>query len=105
VGRLIDAKIDLKEAEAWEAETTEEGLDIRQIANLAALGHEACKDFCSSREICGENRCRCIREAFPTPTHYELYLVSRNKYKELMAIGIGSAVLASSQQKEKKNDD
>ena len=104
MGRLIDKQIDLAEAEAWETGAKDEGIDIRRIADLAAVGFQTCEDFCSSRETVGEHRCRCIRETFPTPTHYELYLASRSKYKELFAIGICSAVLATSQQGEKDND-
>ena len=104
MGRLIDVQIDLAEAKAWESEASDDGVDIRRIADLAALGFQTCEDFCSSRETVGEHRCRCIREAFPTPTHYELYLASRSKYKELFALGICSAVLATSQQGENQND-
>ena len=100
MGRLIDVHQDTFEAEAWESPANDEALDIRRICDLAITGFEPCKDFCSSRETVGEHRCLCVRQTFPTPEHYELYLATRSKFKDLLAAGICSTVLADSQAKE-----
>ena len=81
---------DLKQAEDWEQVTNDIPMDLRHIASLAALGFEHCEDFCSSRHVCGEHRCVCIRDAFPTPAHYELYLLMRSQYKQLIAYSVAS---------------
>lgn len=90
MGRFVDMVEDAKAAELWEQGTSEEPLDITHIADMAVIGVSQCEEFCSSREVCGEHRCICIRDAFPTPEHYHLYLLMRRQYTELVALGIAS---------------
>ena len=85
---IIDIKKDEEEATRWERGDTEEALSIEEIASVATTGLTFCKDYCPSREYTGENRCKCIRERFPTPEHYELYLIARDKYLKMLAISI-----------------
>lgn len=85
---------DLKEAEQWEQGGSNEAIDLFHLVDLAHLGYEPCQEYCSSREVCGEHRCICIRDAFPTPTHYELYLLLRSEYKRLMTLGLATTAAA-----------
>lgn len=90
MGRFIDIFEDKKAAELWEQGTSEEPLDLTHLADMAVIGVNQCEEHCSSREVCGEDSCICIRDAFPTPEHYHLYLLMRRQYTELLALGIAS---------------
>ena len=90
MGRFIADYEDVKAAELWERGTSEEPLDLTHIADMAVIGVSQCEEHCSSRQVCGEDRCICIRDAFPTPEHYQLYLLMRRQYTELLSLGIAS---------------
>lgn len=98
--RFKDLIKDIEEAESWEQGTSTEALDLTHINDLAILGVGCTDDYCPSREACGEHRCICIREAFPTPEHYHLYLTIREQYKGIVALG-----LATRANKEKEEGD
>jgi hypothetical protein len=90
MGRLIDIHKDLAQAELWQQGDDTASLDLLHLVDLARLGIEPCKEYCSSREVCGEHRCVCVRDAFPTPEHYELYLLLRSEYKRLITLGMAT---------------
>ena len=80
------------EANAWELEETTETLSIEEISEIAKTGISYCEGSCSSRNWVGQDRCKCVRERFPTPSHYQLYLKCREHFQrmldlEIMAIG------------------
>ena len=85
---IIDIKKDAKEAEEWENSDSEESISMDEIVHMAKNGVSFCEDYCASREYTGENRCYCIRSRFPTPSHYELYLLARDQFKKYLALGM-----------------
>ena len=85
---IIDIKKDAKEAEEWENSESEESISMDEIVHMAKNGVSFCEDYCASREYTGENRCYCIRSRFPTPSHYELYLLARDQFKKYLALGM-----------------
>lgn len=64
-------------------ENEEGSMSYEDFAYKVVTGIEECKDYCPSREYCELGACRCVREAFPTPQFYELYLHYREQLTEL----------------------
>ena len=77
---LIDKQIDLEQKEAWEESIEEWDINNDEFIALCANGFSGCSGFCSSREICGEDSCFCIRAYFAKPHCYQLYLSFREFY-------------------------
>ena len=77
---LIDKQIDLKQKEEWEDSDEAWEMPTDEFIALCAKGFSSCSGFCSSREICGEDSCYCVRAYFANPTCYQLYLTFREFY-------------------------
>ena len=95
---MIDIQEDRRQAEEWENGLTDGSLSIDQIAYLARMGVSTCDSYCGSREYVGENRCYCIRARFPSPAHFELYLLARERYQKLISIGLLAAAVSQKTQ-------
>ena len=72
-------------------------MTIDSLVTLAIKGFSTCPDdslktgdYCASRKISGYDACECIRNTFPTPEYYELYLRLRNYYLQ----NVGRTLLA-----------
>ena len=90
----MDIKQEITIADQWESQIdSNESMKIDEIVELARRGLTFCEEFCASRHYAGEHRCRCIRERFATPQHYEMYQLIREKYKELLALSTTGRVL------------
>jgi len=98
---IIDVKQDEREAKEWELGNTREGISLNELAEVATQGLTFCEAYCPSREYTGENRCKCIRERFPTPEHYELYLIARDKYLKMLAITVMAEAVAETEERDK----
>ncbi len=96
---IIDIKEDEKKAKEWELSQSKETLTIREIAEIATTGITCCGDFCASREYTGEHRCFCIRSRFPTPEHYELYLIARQKFLQLLSAKLLAEAVGETEEK------
>lgn len=79
---LIDKQIDLEQKEEWEESKETWEMTTDEFIALCAKGFSNCSGFCSSREICGEDSCYCVRAYFANPTCYQLYLTYREFYLE-----------------------
>jgi len=82
------------EAVEWELnEPLNQEINIGEFASLCIRGLPVCEDNCISRQIVGQNRCKCIRQRFSCPSHYQLYEKGRKKALQLMtAKGLGELV-------------
>lgn len=85
---MIDISKDKRLADEWEKAINEDSMTAEEISFLASTGLQTCEGYCPSRNHTGEDRCACIRERFPTPTHYQLYLSARSKYLKLFGLGL-----------------
>lgn len=75
---MYDDVTDKEQEEIWKRELTgNRSMPIGKMAKLAVYGFHTCEGHCFSREHCSEDSCECIRSVFPSPTHYELYLLLR----------------------------
>ena len=86
---MIDYQEDRDSWGAWK-ERDSGIMSLDDLIELALRGHEQCEEYCPSRDSkkygCGEGGCFCIRAYFPSPTHYEAYLMLRGLVKELEAL-------------------
>ena len=85
--KIIDSQEEF-EAHVWELEESEETLSIKEISTIARTGISYCEEECSSRNIVGQERCKCVRERFPTPSHYKLYLKCRDHFQQMLDINL-----------------
>ena len=83
---MIDIEKDKELARIWESDLSTGSMDLKDIAYLAKTGIEYCEGYCASKEITGADRCRCIRDRFPSPEHYKLYQEARNRFKDLLKL-------------------
>ena len=75
---------DKESAERWLNINEEDvSIEIADLAYLICNGFERCEYHCESREICGDDACRCVRSIFPSPTAYEVYTDYREQYKKM----------------------
>ena len=73
-------------AERWAHDTTRT-IGLKDLTYLAINGFGRCEYNCSSRDICGDYACACVRTVFPNEQAYTLYETLRAQYLELLAIG------------------
>ena len=85
---MIDIENDKRLALLWESEISTGSMSVNDIAYLAKTGIEYCDGYCPSRDITGADRCRCIRERFPSPEHYKLYQEARNRFEDLLKLAV-----------------
>ena len=84
---------EIGEKTEWLRGDSNETLSFEEITMLAKHGLGRCGDFCFSRSICGDNACACVRNTFPTPQHYEVYLDARNFYLNALAKAAFAALM------------
>lgn len=100
----MDLFKELQEKDEWEHGDSSDGMTVDEITTLAKRGLGRCpEDDCFSREVCGEDACRCVRTAFPTPQHYKVYLDARDFFQTSLAKAALAAFVSESIQGE-KND-
>tara|TARA_B100001094_G_C18176828_1_gene798364 strand:- start:1839 stop:2153 length:315 start_codon:yes stop_codon:yes gene_type:complete len=92
---MIDINKDKKLALEW-LENQEGEMDHETLVYLSINGLDECSGFCASKKYCAEGACHCLRQIFPTPNHYQLYLELRRIYLEWMNL----AVISTSTPKE-----
>ena len=92
---VFDPREELRQLAEWHLEETHEGLDVELIVTKVVTGFERCEDFCSSKEVCGEDCCYCIRSNFPSPQHYEMYKELTRDASKLTALSILMTVMGS----------
>ena len=98
---MIDIKEDQRLAALWMDGVSTGTMDSEKLAELAQNGFDYCEGYCGSREYTGSDKCRCIREVFPTYQDYLLYQHARNRFKKYISIGL----LAQRISLEKNGDD
>lgn len=99
----MDIQEDIKAAKLWQKRGRNETLTLQDITQLAATGLKTCEGFCGSRKYVGEHQCRCIRERFDSPITYDFYLTMRERFLEMMRLGLVIRA-ADSWKQEDKND-
>jgi hypothetical protein len=97
---MFDNRKDRELAALWESGVATGSLDAETIAELAQKGMTYCEGYCLSKKYTGADRCACIREIFPSPKDYKLYLAARNRYEKLLQLGL----LAKALSKDKNRD-
>lgn len=100
---MFDEKKEKRLADEWDQGDSKETMTIDDISTLAIHGFGCCKGHCLSRKYSGSERCACIREVFPTPNHFELYQEARNKFLDLLGLGILARTVSQETAGEKKN--
>lgn len=90
-------------ATEWDQGDSKRVMTIEEISHLAIHGFGSCKQPCNSRNSVGSERCACIRQVFPTPKHYELYLEARAKYLDLLELGLIAKSVSKETLREKEN--
>ena len=101
---MMDIKKDKRLADQWINGVAKASLDSETMADLAQSGIQTCEGYCGSREYTGEDRCRCVREIFPSYADYKLYLEARNRFKKLYSMAmLGQRV--SQETKGRENND
>lgn len=100
-----DQETEERAAEVWLNEGSGE-MDADAINLLAVTGFNDCgREFCLSRNYVGEDACACVRAIFPSRDHYQLYLCLRERYLELLKLGlIGAATSGTKETTNEKND-
>ena len=91
---MFDKKEDNELAILWECGVETGSLDYRIIGELAQTGMTYCEGICLSRKYTGADRCSCIREIFPSPEDYKLYLEARDQYEKLLQLGLLAQALS-----------
>jgi len=97
---MFDDRSDEDLAVIWESGVATGSLDQETIAELAQKGMTYCEGYCLSKKHTGADRCACIREIFPSPKDYKLYLAARNLYENLLQLGL----LAKAMSQDKNRD-
>lgn len=84
-GEMNDIE-EIKALRFWEHGLLDDGRTLQETAKLAVRGIDYCPEDedCNSRNLCGEH-CYCVRQACPSPEHYELHLKLRTFYEKNMA--------------------
>ena len=90
-----------EEKEEWERGQSELGMTLDELFQLARRGIGRCEEPCLSRSICGEDACACIRSVFPTPDHYETYLLARSYFLKNLAKAAFAALVSEAMNGEK----
>jgi len=100
-GEMDDIE-EIKALRFWEHGLLDEGRTLQEAAKLSVRGIDYCPEdeFCDSRELCGEH-CRCVRQACPSPAHYELHLKLRAFAKENLARRIFATAVKNSLENKK----
>ena len=78
----------MKDVNKWDNPLNNERMDIDKLTELVVEGFSQCDALCESRSFDGCDRCICIRETFPTPRHYEIYLKLRETYVSMVDAAI-----------------
>lgn len=86
-------------AERW-AEDTTRTIGLETLTHLAIHGFERCHYECSSRDVCGDYACACIRTLFPNERAYICYQELRQEYMQMEMLGY----LYAAQETETNND-
>ncbi len=102
---LIGKQIDLKQKEEWEESVETWEMNTGDFIALCAKGFSNCSGFCSSREICGEESCYCVRTYFANPTCYQLYLTYREFYLNNLTKGLAIDIAKGGKYLPKEKDD
>jgi len=100
---MFDVFKDRELAVLWDNGVEAGTLDSETMAELAQKGMTYCEGYCPSEEYTGADRCSCIREIFPSPKDYRLYLAARNRYEKLLQLGLLAKAL--SQDKNRDTND
>tara|TARA_B100000214_G_scaffold346758_1_gene297604 strand:+ start:105 stop:416 length:312 start_codon:yes stop_codon:yes gene_type:complete len=85
---MFDEREDQKLAVLWESGVETGKLDDESMAELAQNGMKYCEGYCPSKKYTGEDRCRCVREIFPSPKEYKRYQEARSLFKRLLQFGL-----------------
>lgn len=85
---IFDYDKEKHSAQLWMADLTDETLSLEEIAILAARGINTCSSECVSKNIVGEDCCFCIRQIFPSNSHYQLFLKARKYFQRQLDVEI-----------------
>jgi hypothetical protein len=80
---IYDKNKEIAESEAW-LERVEGYMSHEKLIYLTATGFDECTNACSSRDYSKDGMCACIREAFPTLEHYNLYNALSSEFGDLV---------------------
>ena len=78
----MDINKDLELSDYWSTGKNDRDMCLYTLARIVKQGFNTCENECLSRDVCGSDSCRCVRSIFPTPQHYKLYGLLREKYEE-----------------------
>lgn len=81
-----DKDKEMKDSLAW-LERSEGYMRTQDLIYLTATGFDECTRWCASKKYSKDGMCACIRDAFPTLEHYDLYLALSSE--------VGNLVLAN----------
>ena len=76
---MLNEKIEKEKLERWRNGVERRPMTKEALANAVVYGFNQCPEHCVSRERSGRDACACIRSIFPSPEHYELYEILRDK--------------------------
>ena len=77
---FIEKREEEEEVTAWNNSQDDWTISIMDLAHLIKSGFHGCTGFCASREYSGTDCCKCIRETFPNPDAYAMYLDLKTEY-------------------------
>mgnify|MGYP001167667936 FL=1 len=92
---MFDDKEDQRLADLWESGVDAGTLDDESMAELAQNGFKYCEGYCPSKKYTGEERCRCVREIFPSPKEYKRYQEARSLFEKLLQLGLIAKALST----------
>ena len=82
---MIDIFEEQRLADIWSYKSPERNIDLDELAGACINGIKTCEGKCDSRDIVGEDRCKCIRERFYCLETYELYQLGRRTVQQVIA--------------------
>ena len=82
---MIDIFEEQRLADIWSFKSPKRNIDIDMLAGACINGIKTCEGKCHSRDIVGEDRCKCIRERFDCLEAYELYQSGRRFSQQYLA--------------------
>ena len=101
---MFDDKEDQRLAVLWESGVDAGTLDDESMAELAQNGMTYCEGYCPSKKYTGEDRCRCIRDIFPSPKEYKRYQEARSLFEKLLQLGLIAKALSKDRNGDKHDN-
>ena len=84
----------------WEEGFFDKGITLEEMGDLIVSGFKECAkpEECDSRIMSGES-CKCIRQNFPSPEHFEFYKVVMKDFLKEKALALLARAVEGQQEK------